>query len=123
VPKQPEGKLVAKIKDLMVKEGARPFKIVGTDEGFQEVGIPDLLCCIGGRFVGAEVKQPGKKLRPAQRRILHEIFNAGGVAAVLETVGQAAVLMRILEKESEYEKGRGLCYDRGGTRRDKCTFK
>jgi VRR-NUC domain len=119
---QPEGKLVARIKQEVVKAGGRPFKIVGQDEGYQEVGIPDLLWCIRGRFVGAEVKQPGAKLRPAQRRILHEIFDAGGVAAVLETVGQAAALLAFLVKEGEYETRRGICYDRGSIRRDRCQF-
>jgi hypothetical protein len=122
VPKQPEGKLVAKIKTEVMKDGGRPFKIVGQDEGFQEVGIPDTLWCIRGRFVGAEIKQPGAKLRPAQRRILHEIFEAGGVAAVLETVGQAKDLLRILKKESQLEKETGLCFDRGTTSRAMCYF-
>jgi hypothetical protein len=120
MPRQPEGKLVVKIKDLLVKEGARPFKIVGGEEGFQEIGIPDLLVCFRGRFIGAEVKQPGGKLRPAQRVVLNEIYEAGGVAAVLETVEQAASLLSTL-------KGRGsiegpLCFDRGKLRVRRCRF-
>lgn len=113
MPRQPEGKLVAKIKDEVKKRGGRSFKIHGDDEGFQEIGIPDLLICYKGRFVGAEVKQPGGKLRPTQRVILHEIYNAGGVAAVLETVGQVAVLLSILDKEAVHERAKGLCFDRG----------
>src|SRR5438128_1641536 len=96
--KQPESKLVQKIKAAIVAEGGRPFKIVGSEESYQEVGIPDILACVWGMFVGVEVKQQGEKLRPAQRVVLHEIFDAGGVAAVVETVGQAAVLLRTLEK-------------------------
>lgn len=123
MPKQPEGKLVKKIKELVVEHGGRPFKIHGSDEGFQEVGIPDLLWCVRGRFVGAEVKQPGAQLRPAQRRILHEIYEAGGVAAVIETVGQAAVLLAYLEKEGDSEVHRPLCYDRGAFNRNECRFR
>jgi hypothetical protein len=119
---QPEGKLVAKIKQEVIKAGGRPFKIVGQDEGYQEVGIPDTLWCIRGRFVGAEVKQPGAKLRPAQRRILHEIYDAGGIAAVIETVGQAAVLLAFLDKEGDYEKRSGVCFDRGIISRTRCQF-
>lgn len=111
MPRQPEGKLVAKIKELMVKDGARPFKIHGSEEGFQEIGIPDLLVCYLGQFIGAEVKMPGEKLRPTQRVVLREIFDAGGVAAVLETVGQASVLMSYCEKRRNPEVP--VCFNRG----------
>jgi hypothetical protein len=110
---QPEGKLVQAIKAHAKSRGARPFKIVASEDSFQEVGIPDLLMCFLGRFVGAEVKQPGAKLRPAQRAVLNEIYRAGGVAAVLETVGQAAELLSHIEKESVRAKTRPICYDRG----------
>jgi hypothetical protein len=122
MPRQPEGKLTARIKRMIADHEGRCFKIHGNDEGFQEIGIPDLLCCIAGRFVGIEVKQPGEALRPRQRKVLHEIFAAGGVAAVCETVGQVALLLSILEKESEIEKTSGLCFDRGRPDRRECHF-
>lgn len=122
MPKQPEGKLVTKIKDLIKDAEGRCFKIHGSDEGFQEIGIPDLLCCIYGRFVGLEVKQPGEPLRPRQRKVLNEIYAAGGVAAVCETVGQVAVLLAFLDKESDSDKARGLMFDRGLFDRRICKF-
>jgi len=45
-------------------------------------GTPDLLACIGGRFVGIEVKRPGKKATPLQELHLEEIRDAGGVAFI-----------------------------------------
>ena len=117
--RQPEGRIVEKIKLLFQENGGRPFKIVGSDEGFQETGIPDLLVCFRGRFIGAEVKQPGADLRPTQRVILHEIYRAGGVAAVLETVEQAAELLSHL-KDRRFSEG-PICYDRGEYR-SKCRF-
>ncbi len=111
MPKQPEGKIVAKIKDLVVEAGGRPIKIVGSDEGFQEVGIPDLLICYKGQFIGAEVKQPGGKLRPAQRVLLREIYEAGGVAAVLETVEQARILLSFCKDRRNTEVP--TCFNRG----------
>lgn len=122
MPRQPEGKLVAKIKQMIADREGRCFKIHGSDDGFQEIGIPDLLACIAGRFVGIEVKQPGEALRPRQRKVLNEIFAAGGVAAVCETVGQAAVLLSLIEKESDSEKSRGLCFDRGRPDHRECRF-
>lgn len=122
MPKQPEGKLVASIKKLIADHEGRCFKIHGNDDGFQEIGIPDLLVCLAGRFVGIEVKQPGEPLRPRQRKVLNEIFAAGGVAAVCETVGQVAVLLQVLKKESASEASSGLCFDRGRIDRRSCKF-
>ena len=86
------------------------------------MGIPDLLCCIYGRFVGIEVKQLGEELRPLQRLTLNEIYAAGGIAAVCETVEQVVGLLDILEKE--YSHQRPICYDRGTRRpRGVCKFR
>lgn len=114
--RQPEGKLVKKQKDLIIERGGRPFKIHGSDEGFQEIGIPDLLICYRGRFVGIESKMPGGKLRPAQRVVLHEIFKAGGVAAVCETVKEVDEILSYLDKRRPSDS-QGLCVDRGVHRR------
>jgi len=108
---QAEAKLTKKIRTILERKGARVFKIQGQDESFQEVGIPDALVCLWGQFVGIEVKQPGGKLRPLQRVVLHEIFMAGGVAAVVETVEQAELLLSHLEKRSGDEGG--LLFYRG----------
>ena len=112
--KQPEGKLVVKIKAIFEREGARAFKIQASEESHQEVGVPDILICLWGQFVGAEVKQPGGKLRPLQRVVLHEIFEAGGVAAVLETVEQAELLLsHIKDRRTIAEVRSGILYYRG----------
>jgi hypothetical protein len=120
--RQPESRLVRGIKQQVKARGGRSFKIHGEDEGFQEVGIPDLLICYHGRFVGGEVKQPGAELRPRQKMVLREIFNSCGVAAVLETVEQAESLLSYLEKEDELGKSTGLCFNRGLFSRDHCDF-
>jgi hypothetical protein len=111
--RQPEALLVQKIKTHIVTMGGRPFKIVGSDEGYQEVGIPDLLICYKGRFIGGEVKQPGEPLRPRQKLVLREIFEADGIAAVLETVGHAAILLLRVDREVSRGKSRGLFFHRG----------
>jgi hypothetical protein len=118
MPRQPEGKLQKKVQDLIREAGGTCFKIHGSDDSYQSVGIPDLLCCVHGRFVGIETKLPGEKLRPMQRVALHEIFRAGGVAAVVETVGQGVRLLSYLEDRRDGEKSvpnkhGGVCFDRG----------
>ena len=114
-----------KIRQRIERRGGRAFKIQASEGAFQEVGIPDLLWCYRGRFIGSEVKQLGEPLRPAQRAVLHEIHRAGGVASVLETVEQTDRLLNVLDKEALDElaghEDRGLCFDRGHIR-SRCKF-
>jgi hypothetical protein len=126
MPRQPEGKLVSKIKKAIEAKGGRPFKIQGSEDSFQEVGIPDLLWCFRGRFVGSEVKLPGEPLRPAQRVVLYEIYEAGGIASVLETVEQATHLLRYLDREDALDpldRHHGICFDRGQFVVGHCKFR
>jgi len=44
-------------------------------------GLPDIICCVGGRFVGSEVKTPDGKLSALQK-----INAAGGTAVKVESV-------------------------------------
>jgi len=108
---QPEAKLVARIRNLIMRHNGCCFKIHGGDNPFQAVGIPDLLCCIRGRFVGIEAKLLGEPLRPAQVVALGEIYKAGGVAAVVETVEQARELLSYLKQGGSPEVP--TLFDRG----------
>lgn len=87
---QPESRIVKKIREYLHSKGAVTFKIHGGDNPFQEVGIPDLLCCIRGRFVAVEVKTPEGKLSPLQERNLDRIANAGGVAITARSIDDVA---------------------------------
>jgi len=109
---QPEAKLVKRLQALMRQAGGCCFKIHGGDNPFQAVGVPDLLCCIEGWFVGVEVKMPGESLRPAQVVALAEIYRAGGIAAVVETSEQGRTLLRYIKDRRRVETG-GVLFDRG----------
>lgn len=57
-------------------------------------GMPDLICCYRGLFVGLEVKRPmtASQLRPAQVRMMGSIRSAGGVAEVVRSRQEAAAI-------------------------------
>jgi hypothetical protein len=76
---------VARIRNWLQAQGAVVYNIHGGDN-FQEAGIPDLLCCYRGSFVGIEVKQPGEQPSKAQKYQLDRIRDAGGTAIVAETL-------------------------------------
>lgn len=94
MPKQPESRLARRITRLLRSRGAAVFNIHGGDNPFQEVGIPDLLVCFEGRFIGLELKVPGAKVKPRQALLLKRIQDAGGIAARVESVEDVERLLQ-----------------------------
>lgn len=80
-------KLQTEIHGLYVKIHGGPF---------QTAGLPDLIGCVRGRFVGIEVKCPGKEknLTPRQALILQSIRDAGGIAFVATDPQEAVNKLR-----------------------------
>jgi hypothetical protein len=76
--KTPEGYIKDEVCKFLTSIGAwyfRPFMA-----GYGQSGIPDIICCIGGRFVGIEVKREGKAPTPRQEFRMKKIRNAKGIA-------------------------------------------
>lgn len=83
------------------------FKVVGSP--YQMTGVPDLLFCIEGRFIGTEVKNPRagesreaalSRTTPTQRVQIRRINAAGGTAGTVVSVPEAlAMIERALQKE------------------------
>ena len=46
---------------------------------YGQAGVPDIIACIKGRFVGIEVKRPGQKPKPIQEAFLDAINKKGGI--------------------------------------------
>jgi hypothetical protein len=96
---QPERRLVKRGREYLEGCGAWVFNVHGGDNPFQEVGIPDLLCCWGGLFIGLEFKQPGEHPSPRQQLVMRRIREAGGVAESVSSVDQIEkLLLRISRK-------------------------
>ena len=58
-------------------------------------GVPDIICCYKGRFLGLECKRPGGRLTELQKRAIKKINRAGGVACRVESVEDAK---RVIER-------------------------
>lgn len=97
MPRQPEGKLAQKILTALREEGGWWTKIHGGE--FQAVGLPDIIGCYKGYFIGIEVKLPGEKPTARQRWVLNQIGLADGTATVVTSVEEA------LEVLSEFREG------------------
>jgi len=72
--------------------GGHYYKIWGGP--YQQAGIPDIIGCVEGRFVGLEVKQPGEEPSELQKIELENIRNAGGIAGVVTSVDEAIALVK-----------------------------
>ena len=51
--------------------------------GMGRAGIPDIIACHGGKFIGIECKAGDNKPTALQERELNRILNAGGEAYVI----------------------------------------
>jgi hypothetical protein len=92
---QPESLLVKKIKSTLEgKYGGLWIKIHGGR--YQQNGIPDLIGCFEGYFIGLEVKVPERRntVTKLQQQTLDEIDKAKGVSAVVTSVEEAEELMQ-----------------------------
>lgn len=88
----PEGKVKDDIKKWLKARGA--YWYMPSQNGMGVVGVPDFICCIGGRFVGIEAKAPGKRgnTTPNQEHQIAAIHKAGGAAIVVDDAAQLDVL-------------------------------
>jgi Holliday junction resolvase len=93
----PEGKVKDKVKKLLKKHGAWNFVPVSGGRGAH--GIPDIIACHHGRFLGIECKAPNKKnnVSALQKMQLAGIRAADGVAMVVATDEDLAELELTLE--------------------------
>jgi hypothetical protein len=99
---QPETRLVKAIREAIL--AAYPDSVFWKIHGspYQESGIPDLVGCIHGRFVGLEVKkqEPGESTEHAYARTTElqlyqrdRILRAGGACATVLSVPEALAVI------------------------------
>lgn len=88
-----------KIKAELKNRGAWFVKYWGGGE-FTKAGVPDILCCYKGRFIGIEVKASKGKLSELQRYNLKKIDEADGVALCLfpQDFEEFKVLLNLIDK-------------------------
>ncbi len=83
----PEGKVKEKIRQYLKARGdCYSFTPIGS--AFGKAGVPDRVVCWQGKFVGIEVKAPGKlnTQTPLQKKAQKEIEAAGGVYLLVDSV-------------------------------------
>ena len=62
-------------------------------------GIPDIICCYRGRFLGLEAKLPEGRLSELQKRAIDKINRAGGIACRVESVADVKRVIQRIDDE------------------------
>ena len=68
-------------------------------------GVPDIICCYKGRFLGLEVKLPTGRLTELQKRAIYRINQAGGIACRVESVEDVRRVIAQADAERGEERG------------------
>lgn len=101
----PEGRVKDKIKKLL--KAHKIWFYMPVQNGMGVVGIPDLICCYEGLFIGIETKAPAKrpttfeqrwnKATANQQARMREIQKAGGIAFVADDVQQVEEVLNSIK--------------------------
>ena len=94
-----EKAIETKIKIYLFKIGAYFIKIHGSN--FQEPGIPDIIACYKGRFIGIEVKAPGKLTNQSEQQKIHQrnIEKAEGIYLLTDSLDDVKKLIGDIDEE------------------------
>ena len=93
-----ERDIVAAVKKYLTSLGSDVFFWKEHGGPYGTSGVPDIICCYKGRFIGMECKLPGGRLTELQKRTIRRINQAGGIAGRVESVADAMALIEWAEK-------------------------
>ncbi|MGN0779328.1 MAG: VRR-NUC domain-containing protein [Aristaeellaceae bacterium] len=98
----PERDVVAAIKHFLASYGSEIFFWKEHGGPYGTSGVPDIICCYKGRFLGLEVKLPTGRLTELQKRAIRKINQAGGIACRVESVED---VKRVIEQVDAERNG------------------
>jgi len=80
--KTPEKVVKDKVVSVLKSEGAYYF--FPATHGYGRSGVPDIVACVNGHFLGIECKAGGNKPTALQLKELEDIRRSNGVAVVVD---------------------------------------
>jgi len=92
--KTPEGEIKDQVRKIL--DEMKAYYFFPAANGYGRTGIPDVIACVGGHFVGIECKAGSKQPTALQQRELDNIEKAEGTGLIVnaDNVGN---LKNILE--------------------------
>jgi hypothetical protein len=91
---QRESALSRKIMTAIRAEGHFCFKVHGSE--YMMAGLPDIIVCADGKFIGLETKHPETRGNVSPRQVIvhQQIENAGGTAQVVCSPAEAIAVIK-----------------------------
>lgn len=99
----PEGKVKNRVVALL-KQAGNLYWFFPATHGYGRSGVPDIICCISGRFLAIECKAGKNPPTELQRREMRAIRGAGGEAVVVNEENLGALPELIDMMRSEYNE-------------------
>lgn len=99
-----------KIKKLLKQKDIYHFKFWGTM--YTRAGVPDIIACVNGKFVGIEVKAENGKPSEIQLENVRQIRESGGYAVVVYP-NQYEQLERLIDAIQNGYEQKGRLAERG----------
>lgn len=97
---QPEARITKAIRLHLESIGAFVFKVHGGPQ--MMAGLPDLIACYKGYFIGIEVKQPGNGPSERQKFVMQQIKRAKGICIVATQVADVYEPVRVIDEHCDY---------------------
>ncbi len=94
-----ERDLIAAIKRYLTSLGGDVFYFKEHGGPYGTSGMPDIIACYKGRFLGLEAKLPGGRLTELQKRAIEKINRAGGIARRVESVEDVKAIIAQADEE------------------------
>lgn len=81
----PEAKVKAKVKALLAKH--KVYYFMPATHGYGSSGVPDIVACMQGKFIGIETKANGNAPTALQIKNLMSIVDNGGISLIIDETG------------------------------------
>ncbi|MGX9924144.1 hypothetical protein ACWIG4_30320 [Streptomyces sp. NPDC002248] len=105
---QPEARISQAIMDALRVRGYFCFKVHGSEK--MMAGLPDIICCINGMFLGLETKTPDKRKNtsPRQKFVHERIKGSRGFVHVVCSVPEALAVVEGMVAQHRVAKRKKL---------------
>lgn len=81
--KSPVKEKWVKVQVIKMLKDIKAYYFYPVANGYMSSGVPDIVACVNGKFVGIECKAGDNKPTALQTKNLLDITNAGGTATVI----------------------------------------
>ena len=98
-----EKDIIAAIRRYLATLGEDVFFWKEHGSPYGTSGVPDIICCYKGRFLGLEAKLPRGRLTALQKRALEKVNRAGGIARRVESAEDVKAIIEQADREARGE--------------------